>query len=757
MLVVTPLGPTAVPYYFRGQGAGRWVGTGSELLGLAGVVERSDLVALLRGCDPGDGHFLPAWKPSRRRAGWDLTLGAPKSVSLLGASAAAGGDEIRSAHRAAVEEVVGNFERRLLALRRAGAPGGRVVASGLIGAAFQHRLNGSGEPHVHTHLLVCNLGRDPDGVWSALDREWWTSRRALGAIYQLGLRHHLRARGLDLDWRLREDGLADLVGVPRAAVRSASGRSRAAAADRASVANQAGGRQVGLRSRATIQTRRSAVAQPWQARAAAAGFGPDDADRMIVEARSGRGRPDLAGVDLAAAVTSWLSSQRSSFRQTDVLVALAACAPGGFSAGEAERWTERFCEAAIPVRVAATWAPRWTTPAAEVADCRLVDRAQLRRALRPASPRPLPDAPVEAEVLTAAAFTKHPGLSPPGRAAVGTLITDCDGLHILAAPPGRTNLLAQAAVVEAAGSGWRAAGRRVVVATSSEQAAARWHTLTGLAACRGVTSDDVVIIDHADRRGTPELLILLSDIDRRGATAVLVEGGTSARLGWMRSDGFTRLGDRQGRLDPGPPPAWAEQLDAGGGQDAPALGVTGCPSSTAAAGRLLATWADSSWSTTAGPVLVGLGYAEADGLNRAAREVLVRRGAIAGPALASGGRVFQAGDRAIALRRIQSDIPGGSGLQVVAVDDRRSQLTVVGAGRTATLDRHAAAHLGYGYAVTPALVAHTHGPLLMLGPPEALGSHRARVAAAVVVAAERDSPTRRRSVGWDRDVGLAVS
>ena len=92
MLVVTPLGPTAVPYYFHGQGAGRWVGTGSELLGLAGVVERSDLVALLRGCDPGDGNFLPAWKPSRRRAGWDLTLGAPKSVSLLGASAAAGGE-----------------------------------------------------------------------------------------------------------------------------------------------------------------------------------------------------------------------------------------------------------------------------------------------------------------------------------------------------------------------------------------------------------------------------------------------------------------------------------------------------------------------------------------------------------------------------------------------------------------------------------------------------------------------------------------
>ena len=93
------------------------MGQGSDLLGLEGHVEYHDLARLLRGCHPESGRFLPAWKPARRRAGWDLTLAAPKSVSLL-AALAAGGDEVTAAHRAAVHDVVDEVER-LLTVRRA--------------------------------------------------------------------------------------------------------------------------------------------------------------------------------------------------------------------------------------------------------------------------------------------------------------------------------------------------------------------------------------------------------------------------------------------------------------------------------------------------------------------------------------------------------------------------------------------------------------------------------------------------------------
>ena len=246
MLVLTPIGSTAATYYFRGQGPGRWMGGAIGLLGLDGEVTYPDLVGVLRGCHPGSGRFLPRSKPARRRAGWDLTLAAPKSVSLLAASATKGGEAIKVAHQAAVGEVVDDLEHRL--------PCGD--ASGVVAACFDHSSNGSGEPHLHSHLLLCNLGCDGQGAWSALDHSWWPRRRALGAVYQLGLRHHLRAEGMELDWRLHADGLGDLAGVPRAAVRSTSGRSRAASLDRAAAQVQGGGgRTFGIRSGATIQSR----------------------------------------------------------------------------------------------------------------------------------------------------------------------------------------------------------------------------------------------------------------------------------------------------------------------------------------------------------------------------------------------------------------------------------------------------------------------------------------------------------------------
>ena len=133
-----------------------------------------------------------------------------------------------------------------------------------------------------------------------------------------------------------------------------------------------------------------------------------------------------------------------------------------------------------------------------------------------------------------------------------------------------------------------------------------------------------------------------------------------------------------------------------------------------------------------------MGYAEVDGLNQAARAVLAAAGSCPGPALSCGGRVFQAGERVIALRRLSGDLPRGSLLEVVAVDaapvnaDRQP-----GQGTRVTVDRQAAAHLGYRYAVTPAWRPDHAGPLLVLGPPGALGPHQGRVMAAAVAAPRR--------------------
>jgi conjugative relaxase-like TrwC/TraI family protein len=710
-------------------------------LGLSGQVERRPLGMVLRGCHPDGGQFLPERKPARRRAGWDLTLAAPKSVSLLAALTTVGRAEIAAAHSGAVDEVVEHFERRLLGLRRRGDAGvlRRVPGQGLVAAAFEHHVNGAGEPHLHTHLIVCNLGRDPVGRWSAISPEWWPQRASFSAIYQLGLRHHLGEQGLNLDWQMREDGFADVVGVPRAAVRFSSGRGRVVSADRARFAASPTGRTVGIRAAANAQTRRAAPVSTNPDRGANPGFGPVEATRIVHEA-GGRTAGPAASTDqtdaaVAPAVRARLASQGSCFRQTDVLVALAACTPTGMSAGAAERWVDRFCTDAHPVPGAPGSTPRWTSTSALVADQVLLEMARRIAARR------FP--PVDREPVTRVG-RHYPGIPLQALTTVQELVLNGRSLDILGSPAGQANLLAHARALEVASAIWRTSGQRAVMATSSEQAADRWRVLTSMDRYEGAGLAEVVVVDHADRRTTAELMTLLQDINRAGAKAVLIEGGTSARLTWRRSAALARIGDALGRLDPGPAPAWADLAPTVASPITPGMRIASYETSAQAVGHLLTTWADA-WTGGDRVLLVGMGYAESDGLNQAARTVLLRRGCINGPGLPSGSRLFQAGDQVLTLRRLAPDLPGGTFLSVVAVDPRLGTALVARGSRLDTLDRTAVAHLGYGYAATPAIASRCNGPLMVLGPPDGMGAHRARVVAAALVA-----PT--HGAVWDRAV-----
>jgi hypothetical protein len=67
-------------YVASGEVPGRWVGSSSPLLGLEGAVTPEDLRSILEGLDPRTGQSIIG---RRRNAGFDLSLSAPKSVSLL--------------------------------------------------------------------------------------------------------------------------------------------------------------------------------------------------------------------------------------------------------------------------------------------------------------------------------------------------------------------------------------------------------------------------------------------------------------------------------------------------------------------------------------------------------------------------------------------------------------------------------------------------------------------------------------------------
>ena len=70
-------------YYSEGQEiAGLWGGIGAERLGLSGPVDQESYFALCDNLNPKTGEKLTPRQKENRRAGYDFTFSAPKSVSV---------------------------------------------------------------------------------------------------------------------------------------------------------------------------------------------------------------------------------------------------------------------------------------------------------------------------------------------------------------------------------------------------------------------------------------------------------------------------------------------------------------------------------------------------------------------------------------------------------------------------------------------------------------------------------------------------
>src|ERR1700677_1164531 len=71
-------------YTGHGEAPGKWMGSGTEALGLRGEGAPDDRRAVLAGVSPQGGSPLAVRRGgSSRVSGFDLTFSAPKSVSVL--------------------------------------------------------------------------------------------------------------------------------------------------------------------------------------------------------------------------------------------------------------------------------------------------------------------------------------------------------------------------------------------------------------------------------------------------------------------------------------------------------------------------------------------------------------------------------------------------------------------------------------------------------------------------------------------------
>ena len=218
---------TREDYYSKGaemRDTSAWVGEGAQRLGLTGLVENEQFQNVLDGRMP-DGGELTWNGGDGRRAGFDATFSAPKSVSLI---AEIGEDaRILDAHREATAVALTFLEQH--------AAYGRITEKGdtrteptnnLVIATFDHHTSRSGDPQLHSHSVIMNVTQREDGAWRALAGEkLYEAKMAAGAVYRASLAHELQERGYDIHVT-HADGRFEAAGITKAQLDQFSQRSQ---------------------------------------------------------------------------------------------------------------------------------------------------------------------------------------------------------------------------------------------------------------------------------------------------------------------------------------------------------------------------------------------------------------------------------------------------------------------------------------------------------------------------------------------------
>ncbi|GAB2615036.1 MobF family relaxase [Kribbella endophytica] len=163
-------------------------------------------------------------------AGFDLTFSPVKSVSVLWATADVGvKEQVTAAHYDAVNDVLDLIQDQAVFTRTGDGGIAQIDTRGAIATAFDHWDTRSGDPQLHTHLVIANRVQSNDGQWKTLDgRVLFRSAVAMSEIHNVLLADGLTRR-LGVDWDLRDRGeqrnpAFEITGVPDELLREFSSR-----------------------------------------------------------------------------------------------------------------------------------------------------------------------------------------------------------------------------------------------------------------------------------------------------------------------------------------------------------------------------------------------------------------------------------------------------------------------------------------------------------------------------------------------------
>ena len=708
--------------YYAGEGEapGEWAGGGRAALGLAGRVEDEGLARLLQARDPSSGEALRRPMREGAVAGFDLTFRAPKSVSILwGAGDAQVAREAREAHDVAVERAVGYLEDEACLARRGRGGREHVRGEGFVAAAFRHRSSRAGDPLLHTHVIVGNLTRGPDGRWTALDgRLLYRHAKTAGVLYQAELRAEL-VRRLGVEFGPVEHGCADLVGVPRAVIEHFSQR-------RAEIVEHMdahGGRSAKAAQVAALETRRAKQSVPhdrlrdeWRARTAEQGLGRTELAALTGPPREPR---QVTGRDHVAALLHELTEEASTFDRRDVMQAWAHAHRDGITVRDVEAFADELLATSAVVRVddagGPAGEPRYTTPELLAVERELLATAAGRRddAVAIADP---------ADV--AASIAERPALTEDQAQLVRRLTGSGDGLEVVRAPAGTGKTFA----LETARTAWEAGGHRVFGCALSARAARELQDQAGIDATtiarlageldRGhsLQRGDVLIVDEAGMVGTRAIARLADHTAEVEAKLVLV--GDDRQLPELQAGGaFRSLADRLGAaelrevrrqrhdwdrgaltaLRDGDVESWAQAYREHGR-------IVARPTSDGVRSQLVSDW----WRATRDPgcdaVMIAHRRDDVAELNERARALMRATGRLGPDEFDTGERSFAVGDHVVCERNDRRlGVVNGQRGDIAAVDpERRAVRLRLTDGASVGLDAGylEAGHLSHGYALT---------------------------------------------------------
>lgn len=182
-------------YLENGQALANYVGKGADALGLAGQkVEIETLTRLLDGHLPNGERIGKTG--NKHRAGWDLTISAPKSVSIMGLLA--GDERIKKAHDDAVMQALEYYEKYTVTRQRDENQVIQIIPThSLVAAVFQHNTSRELDMQLHSHCLIMNMTQY-QGKFVALSSEsLFRLQHTLDHVYKTELSASLQKLGYE--------------------------------------------------------------------------------------------------------------------------------------------------------------------------------------------------------------------------------------------------------------------------------------------------------------------------------------------------------------------------------------------------------------------------------------------------------------------------------------------------------------------------------------------------------------------------------